>query len=212
MLSSCSFFEGYPTDIPFMGRAVGYRGKHLNGGMPLPDNWQQVEILDYKVGHFSFPPPAGYRVLQYVDYVENVSLDLHRELIDDQNDFLDIIKYRRGSDHCSLYGERFTTINGIDVIEVDADCYIWHRGDFKKKYYFIRVGPIVFTFRMLSSEKNFGHNKADFDKFVNYVVNTYLLYPVEEEITPYQHYAYPLNKEDFASFFQPAKTYLAKVQ
>jgi hypothetical protein len=139
-----------------------------------------------------------------VDYVNNVSLDIHRELIDDKTDLLDIIKYRQGSDHCSLYGEKFTTRNEIDLIEVSGDCYVWHRGDFKRKYYFVRVGPLVFTFRLLSSPNNFDKNLVEFDNFVDYAVNNYLLSPFEEQVAAsYEHYAYPIKKEELISFFQP---------
>jgi hypothetical protein len=211
LLAGCALFKGVPSDVPFLP-GKEFKGKHLTG-VPLSDNWNEVELISYSPGHFTFPPPAGYKVLHYVDYVNNLSLDLYRELINDKNGFLDVIKHRRGSDHCDLYGEKFTTINGVDLIEVNGDCYIWHRGEFKRKYYFVRVGTVVFTFRLFSGVKDFEANQKEFDTFVDYAVNNYLIYPVEEEeITPYQHYAYPISREELVSFFQPAVEELKNIR
>ena len=88
LLTGCSYFETKPCEVSFTPR---FEGKYLTD-VPLSDKWTDTKVLNYNYGHFTFPPPAGYRVLNYVDYVNNVSLDIHRELIDDKTDLLDIIK------------------------------------------------------------------------------------------------------------------------
>jgi len=184
------------------------KGRHLTQ-VPLSKKWTEVKILDYS-SRFTFPPPGGYRVLHYVDYIDNVTLDMYREVIDEEDNFLDIIKRRRDSDHCELYGEKFSNLNGMDLIEVNGDCYIWHRGNFKRKYYFLRVGYLVFTFRLFSGPKDFERNVKEFDKFVNFAINNYLIHPTEEEYMAYEHYAYPISREDLISFFKPALYHLKK--
>jgi hypothetical protein len=211
LLSGCAFFQGPAGEYPFIsgGETEKAQGRYLTN-VPLSEDWSEVRVLNYSPGNFSFPPAAGYKLLQYVDYEKNVALDMYRELIDERYDLLDIIKYRQGSDHCNLYGERFTAINGIDLIEVEGDCHIWHRGDFKRKYYFVRVGPIVFTFRLLSNIENFETNLKEFTDFMDFTLNNYLIQPIEGGSTYYQNLAYPLSGSDLISFFQPAVEELKK--
>ncbi len=210
-LSGCAMFQGQATETPFEP-AGGFADKHIDT-VPLSEDWNDTSALNYTSGHFTFPPPAGYKVLNYVDYVDNISLDLFREVINDKDDFLDIIKYRQGADHCKLHGEKFTSIEGIDLIEVKGDCYIWHKGDFKRKYYFVRVGPIVFTFRLLSGVSEFEENLKEFDAFVDFAINNYLIYPLDSETaTLYEEYAYPMLREDLISFFQPGVKELEKIK
>jgi hypothetical protein len=209
--TGCTVFKGRATDIPFVSSIEPDTGKYLKN-VPLSDEWNEVAVIDYTPGNFNFPPAAGYKILHYVNYENDVAVDMYRELINDRNDLLDIIKYRQGSDHCDLYGEKFTAVNGIDLIEVEGDCHLWHRGDFKRKYYFVRVGPIVFTFRLFSAPENFDKNLKEFDEFMNFALNNYLIYPADETVNPYQQYAYPVSNEELISFFQPAINELRNMQ
>jgi len=184
------------------------RGKKHLTSLPLSDKWTEVKLLDYSYGRFSFPPPAGYRILHYVDYLDKGVVDLHREVINETENLLGIIKQRKGSDHCDLYGENISNIQGMDLIEVKGDCYIWHQGDFKRKYYFLRVGPIVYTFRMFSDLSHYEENQYEFDLAVNYLINNYLLYPVERAEIEYEYIAHPISQDELISFFRPAVLYL----
>jgi len=211
LLSGCSYLTG-PQEVYYFAPEAEKEGRYLEE-VPLSDKWNKVKVLDYSYGHFTFPPPNGYRVLHYVDYLDNVSLDLFREVITEEDGFLDIIKRRRGADHCELYGENITTLGegDFDLIEVFGNCHVWHRGEFKRKYYFLRVGNLVYTFRLFSGVKEFERNLQEFDNFVDYTIQNYLLYPTEEEATPYQ-IAYPISREELISFFKPAAEYLAQKQ
>ena len=173
---------------------------------PLNAQWHDTGILDYRERRFPFPPPAGYKVIQFVNHVNNVSMDIHRELIDIDDSFPDIINRRRKADHCKLAIDEKTSEvlpKGVEMLAATGDCYAWHRGEYRYKYYFFRVGYVVFTFRLIGGTREFGNSLTEFDNFVNYAVKDYLIYPAEEKAVA-QEYAYPISREELISFLQPA--------
>jgi hypothetical protein len=173
-MCGCSFFKGTPSEVPFVAaetiqakqeeKDVNYLGEL--GGKELAEKWK-MDILNYSSGYFTFPPPAGYKVLDYLDSENNVSLDMYRESVEDQDLFMKVIKQHQSSDHCELYDEKFTSVNGAEIIEVEGNCNVWKRGDLKGKYYFVRLGPTVYTVRLLSDpNKDFGENLKEFNNFI----------------------------------------------
>lgn len=178
---------------------------------PLPEKeWYDENVLDYSHGHFSFPPPAGYRIMRYSKKNEkggrgNVGVDLFREVIDADTSFAKLIKRRQGSDHCQFAGEEYQKKKDIDLVGVEADCYRWQSGEFKRKYYFIKDKSIVYTFRMSSSLEEYDAMASDFDHFVDYTITNYLQYPGEaEKVSSQQIKDEQLDPELF-SIFHPKK-------
>ena len=198
--TGCSWLLEEPPALSLKRKMVG---KHFVS--PLSEQWKNVEIIDY-AEKFTFPPPAGYSVMQYANYSDNVSLDIYREMIDVDDMFADIINRRRKADHCKLTIDEEMAQGlpkGMEMLAADGDCYVWHQGEFRHKYYFLRVGYVVFTFCLTSGVKEYDRNLKDFTNFVDYTVKDYLIYPTEER-SSVQEYAYPINRQELISFLEPA--------
>ena len=129
------------------------------------EDWYDENVLDYSQGYFSFPPPAGYRLMRYSKKGEKGA----RANV--------VIKRRQGSDHCKFAGEKYSKKKDIDLVLIEASCYRWQSGEFKRRYYFIRNRNLVYTFRMTTAEEDFEEMAADFDHFVDYTVIQYMQYP-----------------------------------
>ncbi|MBI5788576.1 MAG: hypothetical protein HZA78_06965 [Candidatus Schekmanbacteria bacterium] len=182
-----------------------------------PQKWRNIEVLNYQSGFFAFPPLCGHRVMQYEGVRGDMRVELHRELIDGET-YNDIVARRRGSDHC-----KFTrTINyqkdDLDIVEATGDCYIWLYGDYARKYYFVRSGNVVYTFRLLSLPNNYAFVEPDFDFFVNATIDNYLMFSPRQQLSPTPtKFVQPnqpdnrkktsfFSKEELVSFFSPVAT------
>jgi hypothetical protein len=94
----------------------------------------------------------------------------------------------------------------MDLVQIIADCYRWQSGEFKRKYYFLRDGNLVYTFRMLSTPEEYDEMAPEFDHFVNYTIAQYMQYPAEQDMVPYEHYADEELDPLLLSLFNPPKS------
>jgi len=174
---------------------------------PLPmEEWYDQNVLDYSPGFFTFPPPAGYRIMQYSSKPTSVIIDLFRETLDIDTTFARVIKRRQGCDHCQFNDEDYQKKRGMDLVQIIADCYRWQSGEFKRKYYFLRDGNLVYTFRMLSTPEEYDEMAPEFDHFVNYTIAQYMQYPSEQDMVPYENYADEELDPLLFSLFHPPKS------
>ncbi len=167
------------------------------------EEWSDRNVLVYEEGYFTFPPPAGYRIMEYASKPTAVVIDLFRETLNIDTTLAKVIKRRQGCDHCDFNEEEYEERGDMDMVQIDADCYRWYSGKFKRKYYFLRSGDLVYTFRMLSSVDEYENVLPEFDHFVNYTVAQYMQYPAEQDMQPYEHYAKDKLDPDLLSFFNP---------
>jgi hypothetical protein len=135
----------------------------------------------------------------------DVALDLFREVVDADTTFAKLIKRRQGSDHCQFAGEKYQKNKDIDLVEIEADCYRWQSGEFKRKYYFIKDKNIVYTFRMSSSLEEYSVMASDFDHFVDYTITQYMQYPGEAEKASSQKIMDEQLDPELFSIFHPQK-------
>ena len=70
------------------------------------------------------------------------------------------------------------------MVQATADCYVWADGDYRHKYYFLKAGNIVYTFRLLSSPDKYFLAEPDFDFFVSTTVDNYLIYSPRQQFSP----------------------------
>lgn len=173
---------------------------------PLPnEEWSEQNALNYSEGFFTFPPPAGYRIMEYSSKPTTVVIDMFRETLNVDTTLAKVIKRRQGCDHCEFNEEEYEERGDMDMVQVEADCYRWYSGKLKRKYYFLRSGDIVYTFRMISALDEFEDVVPEFDHFVNYTVAQYMQYPAEHDMQPYEHYAEDKLDSDLLSFFNPQR-------
>jgi hypothetical protein len=176
---------------------------------PLPmEEWYDQNVLNYSPGFFTFPPPAGFRIMQYSSRPTTVVIDLFRETLDIDTTFAKVIKRRQGCDHCQFNDEEYQKRRGMDLVQIKADCYRWQSGEFKRKYYFLRDGNLVYTFRMLSAPEEYEEMAPEFDHFVNYTIAQYMQYPAEQDMVPYEHYADQELDPQLLSLFNPARPFV----
>lgn len=176
--------------------------------------WKEVEVLNYSPGYFPFPPLCGYKVLHYESYQTQTKVDLFREIIDGDT-FLDIISRRQSSDHCHFTRSFYSQVRDVDIVEANAECYVWLYGEYLRKYYFVRVGNIVYTFRLLSPPPQYVLAEPDFDYFFNYTIDKYLIYTPRQQLSPFPtQFAKSGNNnkrvyftaDELISFFAPVAT------
>lgn len=174
------------------------------------EDWYDENVLNYSQGFFSFPPPAGYRLMRYSKKGErgeraDVNIDLFRETIDVDSTFAQIIKRRQGSDHCKFSAEQYSKKKDIDVVLVEAGCYRWQSGEFKRRYYFMRNRNLVYTFRMTASEEEYEDMASEFDHFVDYTVVQYMQYPEDLEGISYEELSDKDLDPELLKIFNPPK-------
>ena len=174
------------------------------------EDWYDENVLNYSQGYFTFPPPAGYRLMRYSKKGvkgerADVDIDLFRETIDVDSTFAKIIKRRQGSDHCKFAAEQYSKKNDIDVVLVEAECYRWQSGEFKRRYYFMRNRNLVYTFRMTAAEEEYQDMASEFDHFVDYTVVQYMQYPEDLEGISYQQLTDDQLDPELLKIFNPPK-------
>ncbi len=198
ILSACSqmksifpvdadFYEDEPFDTTVVGAYSGYGSQsalRYYKNVLSSKRWKQIEVLNYSDGYFAFPPLCGYRVLHYENERNQTIVDLFREVIDGDN-YVDIITRRQTSDHCNFSSTLYRQLQDIDIVEATADCYLWLYGDFVRKYYFLRAGNVVYTFRLLSPPQQYALAEPDFDYFVDTTVDNYLIYSPRQQEPPF---------------------------
>ena len=173
----------------------------------LPRRWRPAYSLDYSEGNFTFPPVSGHRVLHYEDPRTDTRLDMYRELIK-SGTYMDIITRRQAADHCAFNDSSYRKLKDIEIVKATANCYVWLEGDYLRKYYFIKVGEVVYTFRLLSPSSEYIFAEADFDYFVNNTLEKYLVHsPRRQSSLPeaggQQAASAPGYNENLRSFFSP---------
>ena len=130
-------------------------------------------------------------------------IDVMRETLDIDTTLTKVIERRKGSDHCQFDEEEYRRSRGMDLVTIEADCYRWQVGELRRKYYFIRDGNLVYTFRMKSSLEEYDELASEFDHFVDYTIAQYMRYSAEQEMVPYEHYTDNETDAQLLSFFNP---------
>ena len=219
LLSACSWLRAEPVYQPPEdiyippGAYAEYGGTtrlRYYKNVLSPRRWRPVEILDYSQKRFPFPPLAGYRVLHYENPLNQTRIDLYREVLRKEK-FLDLIVRRGGSDHCSFTRSLHSKWADLDLVQIEADCHIWFEGRYRRKYYFVRAGNVVYTFRLLALPEDYLLVEADFDYFVNTTIDNYLLYAPRRQFSPDSLYYFAnapgnepgFSREELLSFFAP---------
>jgi hypothetical protein len=192
LLPACSYLKAeIPAQEPYSSFVP--LGAYSEYGSPMnlryyksalsPQRWNEIEVLDYSEGLFPFPPLAGYRILDYQNPQHQTQVTLYRELIKGET-YMDIISRRQASDHCRVIRSSHRRLNDLEVVESTANSYIWLYGDYMSKYYFLKAGNIVYTFRFLSPSKEYLLYEPDFDLFVRTTVGNYLVYSPRPQLSP----------------------------
>ena len=178
-----------------------------------PEKWREEKVLNYSEGYFYYPPLSGYRILHYRNPRTQTQIDLHREIVNGDT-FLTVIRRRGATDHCRFTRTLYHQLQDIDIVEVNADHYIWLYGDYLCKYYFVKAGEIIYTFRLLSPAKQYPLDEPEFDYFVKDNIRNYLLYSPRRQPSPVptavavlkargKQKLRPFSKRELLSFFAP---------
>ena len=192
LLPACSYLkaempaqEPYSSFVP-LGAYSEY-GSSMNlryyKSVLSPQRWNEIEVLNYSEGQFAFPPLAGSRILDYHNPLYRTQVTLYRELIKGGT-YMDVISRRQASDHCRVIRSSHGWLDDIEIVESTANRYVWLYGDYLAKYYFLKAGNVVYTFRFLSPPKEYLLYEPDFDLFVKTTVDNYLVYSPRQQLSP----------------------------
>ncbi len=223
LLPACSYLNAdFPAPEPHSSFAP--LGAYSEYGSPInlryyksalsPQRWNKIDVLNYSEGQFAFPPLSGYRILDYHNPRHQTQVTLYRELIKGET-YMDIISRRQSSDHCRFSRSLYRKLDDLEIVEATASRYIWLYGDYLSKYYFLKAGNVVYTFRFLSPSKEYLLYEPDFDLFVKTTVDNYLVHSPRQQLplTPNQYANQSpkgegqpelFSKEQLVSFFVPA--------
>ncbi len=192
LLPACSYLKAeLPTQEPYssfvpLGSYSEY-GSSMNlryyKSVLSPQRWNEVKVLNYSEGQFAFPPLSGYRILDYQNPQQQTQVTLYRELIKGET-YMDIISRRQASDHCRVIRSLYRKLDNLEIVEATANRYIWLYGDYLSKYYFLKVGNVVYTFRFLGPPEEYLLYEPDFDLFVKTTVDNYLVYSPRQQLSP----------------------------
>ncbi len=177
--------------------------------------WREAKTINYSPGYFAFPPLAGHRVLHYDNPKRRTQIVLNRDIIGEDETYMDLISRRQARDHCTFTSSFYRRLKDIDIVEANAKHYVWLYGDYLCKYYFVKAGNVLYTFRLLSPSKQYFLYEPEFDYFVDNTMNEYLIYSPRQQLTPTptkfasnksrrQIPFGSLSQKDLISFFAPA--------